>query len=688
MPSSSEFPVAQSGLAGPAPDARDGDLLWTPSPDDIARANLTGFTGWLAAERGLRFGDYAALWRWSVQDLDGFWQAVWDRFGVMSSVPPAAVLGRRTMPGAEWFPGARLNYAEHVLRSERPGTDALLYRNESTALAGLPWESLAGQVRVLATRLRTLGVRPGDRVASCLPNIPQAVIAMLATTSIGAIWASCSPDFGWRGVIDRFSQLAPRVLFCADGYTYAGTDFPRTAQLGQIIDALDSLRHVIYLPYLEPGRLQPPVPWAVSWAATLDDTPVAAADFRFEQVPFDHPLWILFSSGTTGLPKPIMHGHGGILLEQLKLQGLHLNLRAGDRMFFFTTTGWMMWNFLVSSLLLGICPVLFDGSPAHPQPDVLWQVAEAAGVSFFGASPAYVDLMNRAGIVPGKTFGLSRLRSVMLAGSPVSAACGAWFYRNVSTGLWLCSGSGGTDICSGFVGGVATQPVYAGEIQGRHLGVAAYAFNEDGQPVVDEVGEMVITQPMPSMPVGFWGDYDGSRYRDSYFADFPGVWRQGDFFRVNARGGCFVLGRSDATLNRHGVRIGTAEIYAVLASVPEIEDALIVNLDLPGGGFFMPLFVTLAGGRVLDDALRDAIRGRLRQEYTPRHVPDRIIQVGQIPATLTGKKMEVPVRRILLGMPPGAAANVNAMANPGALDDFVSYARTQQDYPLSDPPAG
>jgi acetoacetyl-CoA synthetase len=348
----------------------------------------------------------------------------------------------------------------------------------------------------------------------------------------------------------------------------------------------------------------------------------------------------------------------------------------------------MMWNFLVSSLLLGVCPVLFDGSPAHPRPDVLWQVAQDAGVSFFGASPAYVDLMARAGIVPGERFDLSRLRAVMLAGSPVSAACGAWFYRNVKADLWLCTGSGGTDVCTGFVGGVPTLPVYAGEIQARHLGVAAHAFNERGEKVIDEVGEFVITEPMPSMPVGFWGDPDGTRYRQSYFADFPGIWRQGDFFRINSRGGCFVLGRSDATLNRHGVRIGTAEIYAVLASVEEVTDALIVNLDLPGGGFFMPLFVTLSGGRLLDDALRRKIRDRLRQEYTPRHVPDQIIQVREIPATLTGKKMEVPVRRILLGTPPQDAANVNAMANPGSLDEFVSYARAQQDYSLSPPPGG
>jgi acetoacetyl-CoA synthetase len=666
---------------------REGDLLWTPAPGNVASANLTAFTDWLAGERGLRFADYDALWRWSVADLPGFWQAVWDYRGVMSSAPHTGVLGRRAMPGAQWFPGARLNYAEHVLRNERPGVDALLHRSEATPLAGLPWETLAARVRVLGTRLRAMGVRPGDRVASCLPNIPHTVIAMLATTSVGAIWASCSPDFGWRGVIDRFSQLAPKVLFCVDGYRYGGQEFSRRNEMRQIIGALDSLEHVVYLPYLHPEQPEPLLPGTLTWDAVLDHPPVPAARFGFEQVPFDHPLWILFSSGTTGLPKPIVHGHGGILLEQLKLQTLHMDLRAGDRMFFFTTTGWMMWNFLVSSLLLGVCPVLFDGSPSYPQPDVLWQVAQDAEVSFFGASPSYVDLMSRSGVVPGERFDLSRLRAVMLAGSPVSAACGAWFYRNVKSDLWLCSGSGGTDVCTGFVGGVPTLPVYAGEIQARHLGVAAHAFNERAEKVTDEVGELVITEPMPSMPVGFWGDPGGTRYRESYFADFPGVWRQGDFFRVNSRGGCFVLGRSDATLNRHGVRIGTAEIYAVLASVPEVQDALIVNLDLPGGRFFMPLFVTLSGGLVLDDALRRKICDRLRQEYTPRHVPDRIIGVSDIPATLTGKKMEVPVRRILLGMPPEDAANVNAMANPGSLAEFVSYARTQQDYSLS-PPGG
>jgi acetoacetyl-CoA synthetase len=660
----------------------DGDLLWTPSPDKVAAANLTAFTGWLARERGLRFDSYDALWRWSVTDLPAFWQAIWDYGGVRSSAPATGVLADRHMPGAQWFPGARLNYAEHVLRNERPGTDALLSCGESTPLTAMAWETLAGQVRVLATRLRELGVRPGDRVVACLPNIPHAVVAMLATTSVGAIWASCSPDFGWRGVIDRFSQLAPKVLFCVDGYRYGGREFDRTEEMQEIAGALTSVEHVVSVPYLRPDDAGPVVAGGMTWDAALDHPPVPAAGFGFEQVPFGHPLWILFSSGTTGLPKPIVHSHGGILLEQLKLQRFHMDLRAGDRMFFFTTTGWMMWNFLVSSLLLGVCPVLYDGNPAYPGPGVLWQVAADAGVSLFGASPSYVDLMVRAGFVPADHHDFSALRMVLLAGSPVSAACAAWFYRNVKQDLWLAPGSGGTDVCTGFVGGVPTLPVYAGEIQARHLGVAAHAFNERGEPVIDEVGELVITEPMPSMPVGFWGDEDGSRYHESYFADFPGIWRQGDFFRLNARGGCFVFGRSDATLNRHGVRIGTAEIYTALASVEEVQDAIIVNLDLPGGGFFMPLFVVLADGRELTDATRRKICDQLREQYTPRHVPDRIIQVNDIPATLTGKKMEVPVRKLLLGVPLERAANVNAMANPGSLDQFISYAREQQDYQL------
>ena len=646
---------------------------------------MTAFARWLGRERGHRFDGYQELWQWSVTDLDGFWQAVWDYCGVEASAPPTAVLGARTMPGADWFPGARLNYAQHVLRNERPGQDALYHQSETTPLTGLPWPELANSVRVLATQLRALGIRPGDRVASCMPNIPQTAIAMLATTSIGAIWTSCSPDFGGRGISDRFGQLSPKVLFCVDSYRYGGRDYDRSAEMQQVIAGLPSLEHVIWVP----GPLGTPIaavpggPRIRTWDELMDHPPVPAAGFGFEQVPFSHPLWILFSSGTTGLPKAITHSHGGILIEQLKLQTLNMDLRAGDRMFFYTTAGWMMWNFLVSSLLLGVRPLLYDGHPGYPRPDVLWEMAEAAGVTFFGASPAYVDLLAKAGLVPGDKYDLSALTGLMLAGSPVSAECGAWFYRNVKRDLWLHVGSGGTDVCSGFTGGAPTLPVYAGEHQARNLGVAAYAFNARGEPVTGEVGEMVITQPMPSMPVRMWNDDDGQLYRQTYFADFPGVWRQGDFFKVNERGGCFVLGRSDATLNRHGIRIGTAEVYAALESVTQITGALIVNLDLPGGAV-LHAAVRHAGRR--GRAGRRAPPHDHRAAPQPVHRaarPDRIIQVPAIPVTLTGKKMEVPVRKILLGVPPDEAANRNAMANPQSLDAFAEYARTQQDYRLS-----
>jgi acetoacetyl-CoA synthetase len=664
-------------MSGPV---REGQELWTPTAEQVTGANITAFLAWLA-NRGRRFDSYQELWQWSVEDLDGFWQAIWDYSGIMSSASPRRVLDGTTMPDAEWFPGARLNYAEHILRMERPGEPALLSVSECAPLTALDWAQLARQVRILGTQLRAMGVQPGDRVVSYMPNIPQTVVAMLATTSIGAVWASCSPDFGWPGVLDRFRQLTPKVLFCVDGYQYGGRQFDRADELRRIIAGLDGLEQVIWLPHLDRAALAP-VPDVLNWDQVLDHPPVPADWFEFEQVPFAHPLWILFSSGTTGLPKAIVHGHGGILIEQLKLQQLHMDLRRGDRMFFFTTTGWMMWNFLVSSLLLGVCPVLYDGSPTYPEADVLWRLAEDASVNFFGASPAYVEQMARAGIVPAKRYDLPCLRAIMPAGSPVSPECTAWFYENVKKDVWIATGSGGTDVCTGFVGGVPTMPVYAGEIQARHLGVAAYAFNSRGESVTDEVGELVITAPMPSMPVLLWGDEERTRYRESYLADFPGVWRHGDFFRINSRGGCFVLGRSDATLNRHGVRIGTAEVYRVLSRLEAVDDALIVNLDLPGGRFFMPLFVKLADEVVLDDSITEQIRDRLRREYTPRHVPDAIVQAPDIPVTLTGKKMEVPVRKILRGMPADQAANRNAMANPNSLDFFVQYAATQQHYPV------
>ncbi|MGO8827683.1 MAG: acetoacetate--CoA ligase [Steroidobacteraceae bacterium] len=658
-----------------------GDLLWTPSAERLAQAHLTHYLQWLG-ERGRHFDSYTALWQWSIDEQDAFWGSLWEYFDVRASRPYERVLGSRTMPGAEWFPGARLNYAEHALRHEREGAVALMYLSERRSLMELSWTDLGGQVRRLATRMRALGVAPGDRVIAYLPNSPEAVIAMLATVSIGAIWASCGPDFGPRGVVDRFGQLAPKLAFCVDGYHYGGKLFDRRPELKAILNALPSVEQVIYLRQLEPSNDTPLTAHTLFWEEALSGPDIARESFRFEQVPFAHPLWILFSSGTTGLPKPIVHCHGGMVLEQIKSLKIHMDVHPGERMFFFTTTGWMMWNFLVSALLVDVIPVLYDGNPAYPEADVLWAMVERTGASFFGASPTYVSILEKAGIVPKDRFDLSRLKSVLLAGSPVTAECMAWFYRCVKSDIWAHSGSGGTDLCAGIVGGIVILPLYAGEIQGRQLGMAAYAFNEQGQAVIDEVGELVITKPVPSMPVGLWNDTDGTRYRESYFDQYPGVWRHGDFFKLNRRGGCFVLGRSDATLNRHGVRIGTAEVYRALTEVPEIEDALIVNLDLKNGGFFMPLFVKLHDGLELDEALVEKVRARMRKAYSARHVPDKIYQVAAIPYTLTGKKMEVPVRRILMGVPAEKAANRAAMANVESLDYFIRYAREQQDYRL------
>ena len=655
-------------------DVAQGQLLWQPSPEQIQHTRLAHYLEWLRHERGRNFVDYHGLWQWSVNDLEGFWQSIWDHFQVQASSPYHAVLGDRTMPGAQWFPGARLNLAEHILRHEQAG-DALLYLDETNALQGLPWGDFAKQVRTLATYLRESGVMPNDRVVAYLPNVPEAMVALCACAAIGAVWASCSPDFGAEGVLDRVRQLAPKVLLAVDGYRYGGKVFDRRGQVRQIARELDSIEQVIVLPMMFPDESLT-LDNAIDWRELQARPTLGAADFHCEQLPFDHPLWVLFSSGTTGLPKAIVQSHGGILLEQLKALHLHLDFRPGDAAFIFTTTGWMMWNTLFSALLCGVRPVLYDGHPTWPNTDMLWQILQDSRASFFGTSPSYIELMNRQGVVPGERFDLHALRTVMPVGSPVSPQCNAWFYRNLKADIWVTTGSGGTDICTGLVSGVPTLPVYAGEIQARALGVDAHAFDESGQPLIDQVGELVVTSPMPSMPVCFWNDSTGERYRQSYFQPWPGVWRHGDFFLLNARGGCQVLGRSDATLNRYGVRIGTAEIYRALEPISEIDDALIVNLDLPEGGFFMPLFVQLHPGAQLDDALQQRVRDCLRQACTPRHVPDQIIAVPQIPLTLTGKKMEVPVRRILMGHAPHTVVNPSAMRDPQALAFFIEYAQS------------
>lgn len=660
----------------------EGAILWEPSPEFVESTSLKKYMDWLCEHEGKCFGTYAALWKWSITDLEGFWGSLWNYFKIESSEPYTRVLSSQQMPGADWFPGARLNYAENILKNERSGKDALFYLSETTQLHGMSWAELGSKVRVLATYMRAQGIQPGDRVVSYMPNIPETVIAMLATTSIGAIWSSCSPDFGSDGVLDRVSQLEPQLIFVCDGYSYGGKAFDRRNEVARMCDRLPDLFEVIYLPRTfgdSTLKVQAPVS---SWDEIMERPPVARENFVFEQVGFSHPLWILFSSGTTGNPKAIVHGHGGILLEQLKVQHFHMDYRPGDVAFFYSTTGWMMWNSLVSSLLSDVCPVLYDGNPSYPDVDILWRMVEDSKANLFGASPSFVEIMRREGVVPRERYDLSSLRTVMPAGSIVSPECNAWFYQNVHENVWVATGSGGTDICTGLVGGVPILPVRAGEIQAPSLGVAVAAFDESGNSLVNEVGELVITKPMPSMPIYLWGDKDNERYKESYFDKYPGIWRHGDFFKINEHLGCYVLGRSDATLNRYGIRIGTAEIYRALESIPEVADALIVNLDLPGGKFFMPLFVTLKNNMDLTDEIEQSIRHSLRTKFTPRHVPDTIHQVKEIPTTLTGKKMEVPVRKILMGVPVDRAANLSAMKNPESINYFVDYAENKVDCQL------
>lgn len=665
----------------------EGQWLWSPAAEQARASNLQRYMDWLGEARGQPCHDYAALHRWSVQQPDAFWRSIWDWCGVRYDGDATRVTDGAPMPHTRWCPDARVNYAEHVLRHEEQaeadgegGRIAFHHATEAQPLRAMSLRELGSQVRRLATRLRELGVQPGDRVAAYLPNVPACAVAMLATASIGAVWSSAAIDFGVRSVVDRLRQIAPKVLIAADGYRFGGKDFARRDEVVQIAQALPSLQQLVWLPVLGGGVPAdlPDLPCRVqAWDALLAGPEVPRAAFRYARVDAAHPLWIVFSSGTTGLPKPIVHGHTGVLVEHLKLMHLHMDLRAGDVMFFYSTTGWMMWNLLVAALMTGAAAVLYDGSPVHGGPGCLWRLAADAGATSFGASPTYVQMMEKDGLEPGRHFDLARLRSVVLSGAPSTPETFDWFYRSVKRDLWVTSQSGGTELCSGLVGAVPLLPVHAGEIQARMLGMAVEVWNDAGEPVVDEVGELVVTRPAPSMPIGFWNDADGARYRESYFEVFPGTWRHGDFMRLTPQGGCYIYGRSDSTLNRYGVRIGSAEIYRVVEEMEEVADSLVVCCELPGGRFFMPLFLRLRDGVPLDDALRARIAQRLRTLCSPRHVPDVMVAMARIPYTLTGKKMEVPVRKILMGRPPEQAASRDAMADPAALDAYVAFARTE-----------
>jgi acetoacetyl-CoA synthetase len=646
----------------------DGTLLWT-APEDMRQASaMRRYMSWLERERGLIFHDYHALWAWSVADVGRFWATIWDYFEVQATAAYKEPLANDAMPGARWFPGAMLSYAEHCFRHAADDRPAIVHRSETRPLAECSWAELRRQTAALAAALRAMGVAPGDRVVAYLPNIPEAVVAFLACVSIGAVWSSCSPDMGAASVVDRFRQIEPKVLFAVDGYQYGGKPFDRRAVVAELCAALPSLERVVLVPYLDPGARLAEL-GAVEWHELV----AGEHELVFEQLPFDHPLWVLYSSGTTGLPKPIVQGQGGILLEHLKAVGLHTDLGPRDRFFWFTTTGWMMWNFLVGGLLVGSTIVLYDGSPGWPDMGALWQFAEAGGITFFGASAAYLVACGKSGVAPGVMFDLSRLRGIGSTGSPLPAEGFGWVYQHVGRDIWLASISGGTDLCTAFVGGCVLLPVHAGEIQCRCLGAAVATFDEHGQPVEDEVGELVLTKPMPSMPLFLWGD-DGTRLRESYFETFPGVWRHGDWAKITARGSLVIYGRSDSTINRQGVRMGTSEMYRVVEALPEVLDSLVIDLEGLGGAPYMALFVVLREGEALDEALAARIRAAVRQALSPRHIPDDIFAIGEVPRTLNGKKLEVPVKKILRGIPVERAANPDALANPRALDFFVDLA--------------
>jgi acetoacetyl-CoA synthetase len=638
-------------------------LLWTPSDERIGNTTLAAYERWLHDSRGLTFGSYEDMWRWSVAEIDEFWRTIVEYFEIRFGAGGETVLDDGRMPGTQWFPGTTVSYPEHIFRGRDPDEVAILHTSETRPeLGSWTWGELRQQTARVAAGLQALGVGEGDRVCAYMPNIPETIACLLACASLGAIWSSAAPEFGARSVIDRFVQIEPKVLLTIDGYRYGGKDFDRSEIVERVVAEMRGLSKVVRLGYLDGSG------WEDGFLGPAD------AELSFTQVPFDHPLWVLYSSGTTGLPKAIVQSQGGILLEQLKHHKLHVDARAGDRVFWFSTTGWMMWNFLVGVLLTDAAVVLFDGNPGYPTLDRLWALSAEAQITTFGTSAAFIASCMKADVSVSDDGDrdLSALRAVGSTGSPLSPEGFEWVYDQLGSDTWLFSTSGGTDVCTAFVGGVPTLPVYLGELQGRALGCDIQAWDPDGSELIDEVGELVIAQPMPSMPIYLWGDEDGSRLRESYFEMYPGIWRHGDWIEITSRGTAIIYGRSDSTINRGGVRMGTAEIYRAVLSVPEVLDALVIDLPREGTDGWMPLFVVLADDLELTDELAATIRRRVREDCSPRHVPNEVRQIAEVPRTLSGKVLEVPVKRILTGTPPERAASRESLANPTALDYFVS----------------
>ena len=650
--------------------------IWRPNPDQTPRPQIHAFTEFANQRTGRDMVSYDDLWRWSVSDLDGFWGAVWDFFDVIADEPYAKVLANRSMPGAEWFPGTRVNYAEHALRAaldERlVDQPAIITVAEDGKRFEVTWRELRRQVGSVAAWLRERGVQQGDRVVGYLPNTHHTLVAFLASASIGAIWSACAQDYAAEGAAAKLGQLEPSVLFAADGYSWNGQNFDRRDQVAELAARIPSLRAVVAIDNIGAG------PWdydnRIADLVAWDDTTGGDTPPEFVRVDFDTPLWVLYSSGTTGIPKGIVHSHGGVVIDHLRLLGLHLDLRPGDRFFWYTNTNWMMWNLVASALLAGATTVCFDGSPLYPGPRRLWEIAAETEANVLGVSPGIFLAGMKAGLKPGEELDLSPLRTIGATGAPVPAHCFPWVRDAVGDRVQLASTSGGTDVVSGFAGSAPNLEVWAGELSGPVLGVALQSWDDDGEPLIDEVGEMVITEPMPSMPVKFWNDPDGQRYRETYFSMFPGVWRHGDWITITDRGSVIISGRSDATLNRHGVRLGSADIYDVVDGIPEVAESLVIGAEQPDGGYWMPLFVVLADGVSLDVSLRSRIAGDLRSKASPRHVPDDIIAVPAIPHTRTGKKLEVPVKRLIQGHALEKVANPDAVDSFEALEYFVRFA--------------
>lgn len=648
---------------------RDQDILWRPSTDDIRNARLTAYRDWLKSTLGYSFGDYESLWKWSVEQPDLFWSTIAEYFNVRFHTPYTSVLSGSSMPDIKWFEGSSLNYAEHIYQGMSAQKTAISFTAENGDSRHISVDQMWKEVARFQAYFSQQGVKAGDRIAGYLPNIPEATYAFLAAVSMGAVWSCCSQDFGVSSVIDRFAQIEPVIFIAADGYRYNGKTHLRWDEINAIRAALPGLRETLVVSYVDAVPADPRS--GLKYASHLEEPHSVIPEFH--PVPFEHPLWVLYSSGTTGVPKAITHSHGGCLLEHLKYLAFHNDVHPGERFFWFTTTGWMMWNFLQGSMLHGATMVLYDGSPGYPDLNRLWSLAAEQQIHHFGTSAPFLVACMKEGLDPGSQFTLKAMRSIGSTGSPLPPEAFGWVYDHVHSRIWLCSMSGGTDVCTAFVGGTLEKPVIKGEIQARGLGCALFAYDDQARPITGEVGEMVIAKPMPSMPIFFWNDPEKKKYRASYFEDIPGVWRHGDWVKITEGGGVIIYGRSDATLNRQGVRIGTAEIYRVLNDIAEVEDGLIVNLELEGGRHYMPLFIKLRPDARWCDELKMKIVSSLRTKCSPRHVPDDLIEVRDIPYTISGKKMEAPVKKILLGMPMDTLLNRDAMRNPDSLEFFKSF---------------